>query len=172
MDALNLGPASIVGWSDGGIIALLMGVQNRSIKRIVSMAANLRPDTSALHPFFISYVDSMYPQINLKLTSGDPTMPWEMMKQHGILMKYQPNISKSDLSKITTPTLVISGDDDIIRLEHTLEIFEALPNAQLCILPGDTHFSPASNAFEFNRTVHRFISEPFQRPTSNWTEWK
>jgi pimeloyl-ACP methyl ester carboxylesterase len=40
--------------------------------------------------------------------------------------------------------LIIAGDEDIIR-KHSLEMYENIPKAQLCIMPGETHFAPASN---------------------------
>jgi len=62
------------------------------------------------------------------------------------------------LAKIQKPVLVVSGDRDAIRLEHTLEIFRALPQAELCILPGTDHgtFSAGPSG-----SIHR---QRFSRP--------
>ncbi len=35
--------------------------------------------------------------------------------------------------------LVMSGDDDVARLDHTVALYEALPEAQLAIIPGASH---------------------------------
>lgn len=169
---LKLDSVNILGWSDGGIIGLLLGMKYNKVRRLVSMAANLRPDSSALKPYFVEYVDSMSFVIDYHIAKGDQSKPWDIMKQQGILMKYQPNILPTDLQAIKAPTLIISGDDDIIKLEHSIEIFKHLRNGQFCALPGDTHFSPVANVEVFNRIVLHFLIHPFQRPTSNWNEWK
>jgi len=66
----------------------------------------------------------------------------------------------------------MAGDEDIIRTKHSLEIYENIPKAQLCIMPGETHFTPASNPELFNEIANKFLSEPFKRPDSNFTKWK
>jgi predicted esterase len=54
---LKLDSISIVGWSDGGIIGLEMGVSvNQKIKKIVAMGANLRPDSTAVNSWAINNV--------------------------------------------------------------------------------------------------------------------
>lgn len=50
-----------------------------------------------------------------------------------------PTFSNEALSKITAPALIAAGDHDDIRLEHTVEIARAIPQAQLFIIPGAKH---------------------------------
>jgi len=59
-----------------------------------------------------------------------------------------------------------AGDRDIIRAEHTLEIYENLPNAHLAIIPGATHDLPYEDPKLFNAMVFRFFQDPFSRPDS------
>jgi pimeloyl-ACP methyl ester carboxylesterase len=51
----------------------------------------------------------------------------------------QPDYATEALGKITAPTLVIAGDQDAITPEHTVALFRAIPNAQLCIVPNEQH---------------------------------
>jgi pimeloyl-ACP methyl ester carboxylesterase len=51
----------------------------------------------------------------------------------------EPDISKQQLRKIQCPVLVVSGDDDMVTLKHTQELYEALPLGQLAVLPGTSH---------------------------------
>jgi len=169
---LKLDTLSIIGWSDGGIIALKMGISNKSkIKKIVAMGANLRPDSSAVHSWAIKNVIKERGMVESKIKEKDTTQNWDLLKQLLGLLGEQPNIPTSDLSKIKAQVLIIAGDEDIIRGEHSLEIYENIPNAQLCIMPGETHFAPASNPELFNEIVYRFLSEPFKRPDSDWSKW-
>jgi pimeloyl-ACP methyl ester carboxylesterase len=168
---LGLDSVSIIGWSDGGIIALEMGIGGKStIKKIVAMAANLRPDSTAIHSWAIEQITKMKNEVDLKIEEKDSSQDWHLHKQQLGLMFYQPTISVQDLSKIKAKVLVIAGDEDIIRNEHTLEIYNNIPEAHLCIMPGETHFTPATNPDLFNAIADRFLSQPFRRPHSDWTK--
>src|SRR5680860_316553 len=169
---LKLDSLSIIGWSDGGIIALKMGINNKSkIKKIVAMGANLRSDSTAVHAWAINNVKKERELIESKIQEKDTTQNWNLQKQLLGLLGEQPNIPTSDLSKIKAQVLIIAGDEDIIRGKHSIEMYENIPKAQLCIMPGETHFAPASNPELFNEIVNRFLSEPFKRPDSDWTKW-
>ena len=57
--------------------------------------------------------------------------------------------------------LILAGDHDIIRDEHTVQIFHHLPNSQLAIFPNATHMIPYDDPATFNATVERFFATPF-----------
>ena len=65
------------------------------------------------------------------------------------------------LEAITAPTLVLASDHDIIRDEHTVEIYHHVPNSQLAIFPNATHMIPFDDPALFNATVERFFRTPF-----------
>jgi len=73
-----------------------------------------------------------------------------------------PQLEYKDLGVITAPTLIMAGDHDLIKHSHTLQIYEAIPNAHLAILPGESHWFPEANAKSFNTIVFTFLSEPFR----------
>lgn len=73
------------------------------------------------------------------------------------LMVNDPNIESEELSKITVPTLVISGTKDMIKKSHTKEIAKVLPNAKLAIIEG-SHFIASENPKVFNRVVEQWLS--------------
>jgi pimeloyl-ACP methyl ester carboxylesterase len=169
---LKLDSINIIGWSDGGIVGLKMGISGKSkIKKIVAMGANLRPDSTAVNSWAVNDVLQSKKMISLKIQEQDTTANWNLGKQLVGLLTDQPNVPIEDLSKITAKVLIIAGDEDIIRNKHNLEMYENIPKAQLCIMPGETHFTPASNPKLFNEIVNRFLLEPFKRPDSDWTKW-
>lgn len=173
VDHLKLDSINIIGWSDGGIVGLKMCISGKSkIKKLVAMGANLRPDSTAVNSWAVNYVLQSRKMINSKIHEQDTTVNWNTKKQLVGLMADQPNIPIEDLSKINAKVLIIAGDEDIIRNKHSLEIYENIPNGQLCIMPGETHFTPASNPELFNEIVNKFLLEPFKRPDSNWTKWQ
>ncbi|MRI00030.1 alpha/beta fold hydrolase [Kriegella sp. EG-1] len=169
---LKLDSLSIVGWSDGGIVGLKMGINNKiKIKKIVAMGANLRPDSTAVKSWAINYLEKEKHHILLKIKEKDTTKNWNVQKQLLGLLQDQPNIPKEDLSQIKAEVLVIAGDEDIIKSNHSLEIYEGLNHAHLSIMPGETHFTPSSNPKLFNVIVNKFLSDPFLRPDSDFTKW-
>ncbi len=169
---LKLDSISIIGWSDGGIVGLQMGISGKSkIKKIVAMGANLRPDSTAIYSWARKDVQNLEKMIELKIKAKDTSENWNLQKQLTGLLVDQPNIATKDLSKIKAKVLVVAGDKDIIKNEHSVEIFENISMAQLCILPGETHFAPASSPEVFNALANKFLSEPFKRPDSDWTKW-
>ena len=77
------------------------------------------------------------------------------------MMFEEPNIALSALQAINAPTLVLASDHDLIRDEHTLDIFHHVPNSQLAIFPNATHMVPYDDSALFNATVERFFRAPF-----------
>ncbi len=69
-------------------------------------------------------------------------------------------IEPPDLHAIHIPVLVMAGDRDVIPLDHTIEIYRALPLGQLVILPGTGHETPSDRSDEFNRLTKEFLERP------------
>ncbi|MEP6676932.1 MAG: alpha/beta hydrolase, partial [Ferruginibacter sp.] len=82
------------------------------------------------------------------------------------LMVFHPNISFEKLKTIKAPVLVMAGDRDAIKTEHTVKIYQAIPNAQLCIVPGSTHFFASEKPNLFNEIVADFFERPFEMPST------
>ena len=159
IDHLNLGPVNVLGWSDGGIEALLLGIHYPAkVKKIAAMAANLNPGPSALHPDAIKLIKEM---VAAMPPPENATAAQRRERKVVSMMLVEPNIDADALKKITAPTLVLAGDHDAIADEHTLDIYHHLPNAQLCIFPNATHMIPFDDPGRFNAAVERFLREPF-----------
>ncbi|HLD70159.1 MAG TPA: alpha/beta hydrolase, partial [Candidatus Omnitrophota bacterium] len=82
----------------------------------------------------------------------------------------EPVFSAEDLKKISVPTLVMAGDHDIIRMDHTLAMFQSLHQAQLCILPGTTHRLMKEKPDLVNRVILKFLKEPIFVPMDQSTD--
>ena len=161
IDHLKLGPVNVLGWSDGGIEALLLGIQYPAkVKKIAAMAANLNPGPSALHPDGIALIKEMV----AAMPPAEGATPAQRRERKVVsMMLVEPNIEANELKKITAPTLVLAGDHDVIVDEHTIDIFHHLQNAQLCIFPNATHMIPFDDPARFNASVERLLREPFIR---------
>jgi pimeloyl-ACP methyl ester carboxylesterase len=161
LDHLKTGPVSVVGWSDGGIEALLLGIRHPDkVAKLVAMAANLNPSTQAVQPAVLDLVKDAVKQFPPGF--GDTAEGKTQLKLVHLLLR-QPNIKPEELGKIAVPTLILAGDHDLIRTEHTVEIFNALPNGELGVFPNSTHAAPYNNAELFNATVDRFFTTPYRK---------
>jgi len=161
IDHLTLDSVDVIGWSDGGIEALLLGVRHPSkVKKIVSMAANLNPSTNAIYKELEELVRSMLASTPDSVRNTPAGR--RAQKVTGMMLK-EPNIDPRMLERITAPTLVLAGDHDIIRTEHTVEIFNHLQNAQLGIFPNSTHMVAFDDPELLNTSIERFLSTPFTK---------
>lgn len=157
LDHLHTGPAYVLGWSDGGIEALLLGIHHPAqVKKIAAMAANLNPQ--GLRPEAIAMIHSTLTSMPAA-KRATPAGKRELKVTE--MMSHEPQIEPSALGAITAPTLVLASDNDVIRDEHTIEIYQHIPNSQLCIFPNATHMIPYDDPTLFNATVERFFSAPF-----------
>ncbi|MEO7210984.1 MAG: alpha/beta hydrolase, partial [Chitinophagaceae bacterium] len=79
------------------------------------------------------------------------------------LLSNAPHISTADLAKIKCPVLVIGGDHDVIRTEHTMLIAQSIPKSYLWILPASGHSTPIVYKDMFNEVVGDFFKKPYRK---------
>lgn len=158
LDHLQTGPVNVLGWSDGGIEALLLAIRHPlKVKKIAAMAVNLNPSEEALRPEVIALIKAMIAAIPAERFTPEGR---RLAKVTQLLLD-EPHIELKALGAITAPTLVLAGDRDIIRDEHTIAIYQHIPNSQLTIFPNSTHMVPFDDPALFNATVERFFRTPF-----------
>ena len=124
MTELDLKDVAFYGFSDGGIVALLVAIGCNRIANLVVGGGNATTKGTKL--WFRLYLKGA------SFRKYDPLIE---------LMKNEPDLSPSQLSSIRVKTLVTAGSKDIIREEETRAIAEAIPGARLMILKGETHGS-------------------------------
>jgi pimeloyl-ACP methyl ester carboxylesterase len=141
LDGMGVRAADLVGWSDGGIIALIVARDRPDLVRhVVAIGANVdsvdAPD--AMSPETTSWFAGASPA-DLDFDMSDESKTRLLAMWHA-----GPEITVADLARVTPPVLLISGDRDIVTLEHTLAMYHALPDAQLAVIPGSNHHVPQS----------------------------
>ncbi|MBU5317644.1 alpha/beta hydrolase [Clostridium bornimense] len=115
----------LYGFSDGGIIALLLAsMYPRMLSRIIISGANIHP--TGLKNIWIILFKITY------LLKKDPKVK---------MMLEEPNISKEMLNRIEIPTVVLAGERDVIKEKHTRLIANSIKNSKLQILKGEDHGS-------------------------------
>ena len=154
LDARGIERAHLLGFSDGGNIALVFALAHpERVGKLVLNGANLNTrgvKRSVQVPIELGYrMARLFAGLSAKARTNA-----EMLG----LMVNDPNVAPEELSALAAPTLVIAGENDMIREDHTRLIAERIPNARLAFVPGD-HFVAAKNPAAFNREVERFLLE-------------
>ncbi len=153
LDSLNIDSAYVSGQSDGGILGLLLAINYPGkISKLVTYGANIFPGKKAI-----------FDEIDDLLTDTLNTTRNFHTRRLYSLLAYHPRITEADLKKIKCPVLIISGDRDAIRLEHSLKIFYNIANANLFIMPGATHYGSVEKPELFNWVVSDFFNRPFSK---------
>jgi pimeloyl-ACP methyl ester carboxylesterase len=133
-------PVKLIGWSDGAIISLMIGIQRPDlVESIVSIGANYHWDCGlGLNEDVMEISDEA--RAKWRATSPDPDhMYEEILNKAMAVWKVEPTLTKDDLAKIIAPTLVLTGDDEPFDNHHTIDLYQALPNGRLSIIPGTSH---------------------------------
>ncbi|MES1222579.1 MAG: alpha/beta hydrolase [Bacteroidota bacterium] len=160
LDAMKLDSAYVIGWSDGGINGLLLAIRHpEKVKKLAITGANLVPDTTAVPQ---SIWDMVMPVYNTLAAKKEKTAQEKSSFKLLNLLAAQPHISLTDLHTIKCPTLVIGGDHDVIKEEHTMLIYKNIPKAYLWILPASGHSTPVIYKDDFNTVVGRFFKNPYK----------
>lgn len=152
MDQHNIEKAHLLGFSDGGNIAMVFALAHpERVDKLILNGANL--DASGVKrkiqiPIEIGYrIAKFFARKSPKAKKNA-----EMLG----LMVNDPNVNPEELSRIQNKTLVIAGDNDMIKDQHTRLIAQSIPGAELCILQGN-HFIANKNPQSFNEAVLRFL---------------
>jgi pimeloyl-ACP methyl ester carboxylesterase len=154
------GPAHIVGWSDGGIVGLLVALSRPDlVNRLVLIGVNFHYD--GILPLDL---DPSSPLAAMMLQSYAERSPDGAEHFEDVFGKFltmattEPTLTVDDLHNVTAPTLVMVGDDDLIKLDHTCALYEALPAGQLCVVPRSSHALPIEYPEETARNVLSFLA--------------
>jgi pimeloyl-ACP methyl ester carboxylesterase len=130
----------LVGWSDGGIVALLVALRRPDlVDRLVLIGTNFHFDgIHELAPVDDSTPGSMLEGYAARSPDGAEHFS-VVVNKFMAMVTTEPTLTTDDLARLEHPTLVLVGDDDMVRLDHTVALYEALPAGQLCVIPGASH---------------------------------
>jgi pimeloyl-ACP methyl ester carboxylesterase len=134
-------PVHLIGWSDGGIISLMVALKRPDlVKSIISIGTNFH--FNATPQFEEEPVIELTDEDRARWAARSPEpahMQETIIRKAYEVWSKEPTMTTSELSKISCPVLVLCGDDEPFSNHHTVDLFEALPNAQLAIVPGTSH---------------------------------
>ena len=160
------GPSHVLGWSDGGVVALIMAVEYPELVHTltaVSAEAHILPeeaanwpalmDTSgwsegALRRFIAAQGPLNWPEIVPRMLSG-----YQL-----VLATSGGHIVEDRLSEIRCPTLILHGmDDPTVPVSHAYELHKGVAGSTLYIYPGTGHLPQREHEADFRARVLRFL---------------
>lgn len=158
------GPAHLVGWSDGAVVALMIALERPDlVRRLVLIGGNV--DRTAFVPAFHDAVElpadsPVYQPFRAVYEAVSPDGPdhWPtVFAKLTRMWRTEPDIPFDALAGVRARTLVMVGDDDLVTLEHTIALYRAIPDAELAVVPGASHLAPLEKPGLVNRVLLDFL---------------
>jgi pimeloyl-ACP methyl ester carboxylesterase len=156
------GRSHLVGHSDGGIVALLAALKRPDlIRRVVAVGANFHHDAVAPTghltfdgPDFDEWAEKFGAR------SPDGVAHARAVADKTLTMTAtEPSLSTSELSTMSRPVLVMSGDDDVVPLAHSVVLYESMPDSQFVVVPGSSHAVLKERPTASTRIIRRFLTQ-------------
>lgn len=127
---LNLEKPIVYGFSDGGILALILAVKHQDIlSKIIVSGVNAAPNglkTIHILTYKVSYLFHKNPKVKMMLT--------------------EPNISDNMLKSIKIPAVITAGSNDMIKQRHMQHIADCIPNSTFTVFKNELHGSYIVNS--------------------------
>jgi len=146
LNALKINRAHILGFSDGAITALYAAlVAPERILSMVLIGVNY-------HPKGVRWI----PRIQIRLCY---LLKRKIEKEIWGLMIHQPKLTLDEIARIKNPTLVITGEYDLVSKRHNDEINRAITGSRRLIVPKGDHFWMFTQPELLHQIVGDFLQE-------------
>lgn len=162
MDYLKIGKASIVGWSDGGIVGMILAINNpERINKLFTFGSNYTLSGYKSEPSDAAVADRFMAraQTNYRKLSPTPDDFGILKRSLGKLYSTEPDLNPEMIKTIKAPTVIACGQyDQFIKPEHFRELSLLIPNAKLVILPNVGHAGPLQDPTGFHQAVANLLN--------------
>jgi pimeloyl-ACP methyl ester carboxylesterase len=157
------GPARLVGWSDGAVVALLVAQRRPDlVDRLVligqhynssgRVSGGLTDQLTGGGDQVMGFLRGEYDRVSPDGPEHFPVVYAKTLR----MLQTEPEIKLASLTTVEAPTLVLQGDRDEVTLEHGAAVAAALAHGRLAVLPG-THLLPMENPEVVNALLLWFL---------------
>ena len=157
---LGIEAYDVIGFSDGAIVSLLLGMQDGRLKHVVSIGANTKPQMIKSIYRFYDYLMFIC-LLPFCLYNAKARKNFKLIH----LMMKEPHIEYADLTKIKIPVLVMAGEYDMIKQDDTLKIADSLPYSVLKIIKQGNHFLLRDSFGQTMKEIQLFLEACHQEET-------
>lgn len=168
MKHLEIEKADFFGESFGGLIATMIAIRHPElVNRVATYGAIFGKPQEAVRREVLAAKSSadgrgiQFQRENYQKIAPDPeywATIWAKVSEAPF-----DGFTKEELGALKTPFLIAVGDQDFVRLEHAVEVFRSLPNAELAVIPDAGHFVLFSEPEKVMPVVERFFEEAEER---------
>ena len=160
-------PTHLFGHSDGGIIALLVAIARPDlVLSIIATGTNYTWDAGLNLGGEIVISDEDRAEFVERSPDSPESLDLIIHKAYEVWAT-EPNITSEELARITCPVLVLNGDDEPFSPHHGVDLYQALPNARLAIIPGSPHATHKVKPHLFLPIIRDFYDHPEAREEPN-----
>jgi pimeloyl-ACP methyl ester carboxylesterase len=124
----------------------------KKVKKLVTMGACIFVGKSVVAKKTFNKVNKI---INA-LKKDSSTTSQNTIRLYNLLLT-EPRHTFEELKLISCPVLIMAGENDIIKTEHTKGIAANISQSQLLIIPKENHYYPIENSNNFNAHVLKFL---------------
>jgi pimeloyl-ACP methyl ester carboxylesterase len=174
LNYLQIEKADFLGESYGGNTAAVIALRYPGlVRRLVTYSATFAPPPDTLDPATTYYGhtptadtrDVQFQRENFKRVAADPGY-WPTIYDKVGNIRWN-GFTKEELASIRAPMLIIQGDKDFVRLEHSLATVKSIPHAEFAVIPDASHFALYSEQERVIPIVKHFLEKPENRlPTA------
>lgn len=165
IDALGIGPAHVVGWSDGANVGMITAMRRPDLVRklvLIGTGVNIsggKPWAQAMTEHFTA--EHLPPMLIDEYAALSPDgrehFPIVFDKLARAIIDTPQTLA--DLARISAPTLIMAGDDDLVSVEHEEAMRAAVQDGQLAIVPGTSHGLPLEKSELVARLILDFLAD-------------
>jgi pimeloyl-ACP methyl ester carboxylesterase len=165
LDHLEVAQADFFGYSLGGNVALAVAIRHpQRVRKLVINGSNAGPIADTYEPETYQQFKNLPANFAPPMLKGpyDQVAPnpanWPVLvtKIKKMGLEFQ-GFSREDMKSITAQVLITLGDRDGVRLEHAVEMYRQIPNAQLAVFPGTDHFLIFQRPDELLPVITKFL---------------
>ena len=144
LEAIDRGPAHLVGYSDGANVAMLVAMRRPDlVRRVALLSGNFHYSALMEAVADVSAVaDGAAEACAVWYDANSPSGPGhaqDLAKRMSAEWAQAPTLTEADLATISAHTLVMGADDDMIPVNHFVAQYRAIPHSELAILPNTSH---------------------------------
>lgn len=163
------GPAHLVGWSDGAVVALLVALERPELVDKLVLIGQYYNSSGKVPGSQLEQLLGSEEAMRFLRQGYDPFSPdgpehFEVVRDKTIAMiATEPELDLAVLGGVRAPTLVLQGDRDEVTLAHSMAVVDALQDGRLAVLPG-THALPIEQPEVVNVLIASFLRDGAPAP--------